>query len=71
MINSAFDLAIGIMTSFLDSLLVVILILDFLLPTLLFFAFNIFSTLSADKEENTFLTCKYQVWFTLGWKSTE
>jgi len=58
MINSAFDLAIEIMTSFLDSPLVVILILGFLLPTLLFFAFNIFPTSSADKEGNAFLTRK-------------
>jgi len=57
-INSAFDLAIGIMTSFLDSSLVIILILGFLLPTLLFFAFNIFPTSSADKEGNASLTYK-------------
>jgi len=53
-----FDLAIEIMTSFLDSSLVIILILGFLLPTLLFFAFNIFSTLSANKEGNASLTHK-------------
>ena len=58
MINSVFDLAIGIMTSFLDGPLVVILILSFLLPTLLFFAFNIFPTLSTDKEGNASLTRK-------------
>ena len=46
------------MTSFLDSPLVVILILGFLLPLLLFFTFNIFPTLSADKEGNASLTCK-------------
>ena len=58
MINSAFDLAIGIMTSFLNGPLVVILILSFLLPTPLFFTFNIFPTLSADKEGNASLTHK-------------
>jgi len=58
MINSVFDLAIKIMTSFLDSPLVIILILGFLLSTPLFFAFNIFPTLSADKEGNTCLTHK-------------
>jgi len=58
MINSAFDLAIEIMTSFLNSPLVIILILDFLLLTPLFFAFNIFPTSSADKEGNTSLTHK-------------
>ena len=58
MINSAFDLAIEIITSFLDGPLVIILILGFLLPTPLFFVFNIFPTLSADKEGNTSLTHK-------------
>jgi len=58
MINSAFDLAIEIMTSFLNGPLVIILILGFLLPTPLFFAFNIFPTSSADKEGNAFLTHK-------------
>ena len=46
------------MTSFLDSPLVIILILGFLLPTPLFFAFNIFPTSSANKEGNTSLTHK-------------
>ena len=58
MINSAFDLAIEIITSFLDDPLVIILILGFLLSTPLFFAFNIFSTSSANKKENAFLTHK-------------
>jgi len=55
-INSAFGLVIGTMTSLLDSLLVVMLILGFLLLLLLFFAFNIFPTSSADKEGNASLT---------------
>ena len=46
------------MTSFLDGPLVVILTLGFLLPSLLFFTFNIFPTSSASKEGNAFLTCK-------------
>ena len=58
MINSAIYLVIDIMTSFLDGPLVVILILGFLLYSPLFFTFNIFPTLSTNKEENTFLTCK-------------
>ena len=56
MINSALDLVIGIMTSLLDCPLVVILILGFFVPLLLFFAFNIFPTSSADKEGNASLT---------------
>ena len=46
------------MTSFLDSPLIIILILGFLLPLPLFFTFNIFPTSSADKERNASLTCK-------------
>ena len=57
-INSMFGLVIGIMTSFLDSPLVVILILGFLLLSLLFFAFNIFPTSFANKEGNASLTHK-------------
>ena len=57
-INSVICLVIGIMTSFLNGPLVVILILGFLLPFLLFFAFNIFPTSSTNKEGNTSLTCK-------------
>ena len=53
-----FIFAMGIMTSFFDSPLVIILILDFLLPLPLFFTFNIFPTSLADKEENASLTCK-------------
>ena len=58
MINSVLDLAIGIITSFLDGPLVVMLILDFFLPSLLFFTFNIFSTSFTDKAENASLTHK-------------
>ena len=46
------------MTSFLDSSLVIILILGFLLLLPLFFTFNIFPTSSADKEGNASLTHK-------------
>ena len=46
------------MTSFLNGPLVIILILGFLLSSLLFFTFNIFPTLSADKERNASLTHK-------------
>ena len=55
-INSALVLVIGIMTSLLDYPLVVILILDFFVPLPLFFAFNIFPTLSANKVGNTSFT---------------
>ena len=55
-INSALVLVIGIMTSLLDCPFVVMLILGFLKPPLLFFAFNIFSTSSADKEGNASFT---------------
>ena len=46
------------MTSFLNSPLVIILILGFLIPALLFFAFNIFPTSSANKNGKASLTCK-------------
>ena len=55
-INSALVLVIGIMTSLLDWPLVVILILGFFVPPLLFFAFNIFPTSSADKVGNASFT---------------
>ena len=58
MINLALCLAIGIMTSFLDGPLVIMLILGLLLPSLLFFIFNTFSTLFADKAGNASLTYK-------------
>ena len=58
MINSVLILAIGTMTSFLDSSLVIILILGFLVLTLLFFAFNILPTSSADKDRKASLTHK-------------
>ena len=57
MINSVIYLAIGMMTSFLDGPLVVMLILGFLLPSLLFLIFNTFPTLFADKAGNTSLIC--------------
>ena len=56
MINSALVLVIEIMTSLLDCPLVVILILGFFVLPLLFFAFNIFPTSSADKVGNTSFT---------------
>ena len=55
-INSAICLAISMMTSFLNSPLVIMLILGFLLPSLLFFIFNTFPTSSADKAGNASLT---------------
>ena len=55
-INSALVLVIEIMTSLLDCPFVIMLILGFLEPPLLFFAFNIFPTLSADKEGNASFT---------------
>ena len=58
MINSVFDFAIGIITCFLDSSLVIILTLGFFFPSLLFFAFIILPTLSTDKAENTSLIHK-------------
>ena len=57
MINSAFNFAIGIIC-FLDSLLVVILILGFFCSLLLFLALIIFTTSSATKVENTSLIHK-------------
>ena len=57
-INSAFVFAIEIMISFLNSSLVIILILGFLLPSPLFFTFNIFPTSLAEKEGNASLTHK-------------
>ena len=59
-INSALALAIGIMISFLNGSLVVILILGFWIPALLFLAFNIFPTLFADKDGKASL-----IWITL------
>jgi len=56
MINSALTLVIGIIASFLDSPLVVMLILGFLLLMLLFFAFNIFPTSLANKAGNASFT---------------
>ena len=56
MINLALVLVIGIMTSLLDCPFVVMFILGFFEPPLLFFAFNIFPTSSADKEGNTSFT---------------
>jgi len=53
-----FDLAIGIMTSFLDGPLVIMLSFGFFLPSLLFFTFNIFPTSLANKDRNTSLTHK-------------
>ena len=57
-INSALTLVIGIITSLLDSPLVVILILGFLLPSLLSLIFKIFPTSSADREGNAFFNRK-------------
>ena len=58
MINSAFNLVIGMMTSFLDGPLVVMFNFGFFLPSLLFLTFNIFLTSSADKDGNASLTYK-------------
>ena len=55
-INSVLALVMGIMTSLLDCPLVVMLILGFFIPLLLFFAFNIFPTSSADKVGNASFT---------------
>ena len=55
-INSALVLVIGIMTSLLDCPFIIMLILGFFEPPLLFFAFNIFPTSSADKEGNASFT---------------
>ena len=55
-INSVLVLAIGIMTSLLDYPLVVMLILGFFVPPLLFLAFNIFPTSSANNSGNTSFT---------------
>ena len=55
MINSVIWLAIGMMTFFLDSSLVIMLILGFLLPSPLLLIFNTFLTLSIDKAENASL----------------
>jgi len=55
-INSVLVLVIGIMTSLLDYPLVIVLILGFFVPPLLFFAFNIFPTSSADKVGNASFT---------------
>ena len=55
MINSVIWLAIGMMTFFLDSSLVIMLILGFLLPFPLLLIFNTFLTLSIDKAENASL----------------
>ena len=49
-INSAFDFAIGIITCFLDSPLIIILILSFFCLSLLFLALIIFPTSLADKN---------------------
>ena len=46
------------MTSFLDGTLVIMLILGFLLPSLLFLIFNTFFTLFTDKAGNASLTHK-------------
>ena len=56
-INSAFDFAMGTITCFLDGPLVIILILGFFLPLLLF-ALIILSTSSADKDRNASLIHK-------------
>ena len=56
MISSAICLAIGMMTSFLDGPLVIMLILGFLLSPLLFLIFNTFPTSSADRAGNASLT---------------
>ena len=58
MINSVLTLVVGIITSLLDGSLVVMLILGLLLPSLLFFIFNIFPTSFANKAGNTSLTHK-------------
>ena len=57
MINSVVCLAIGMMTFFLDSSLVIMLILGFLLPSPLFLIFNTFPTSFTNKAGNTSLTC--------------
>ena len=58
MINSAFDLVIGMMTSFLNGPLVVMFNFGFILPLLLFLTFNIFPTSLANKDGNASLTHK-------------
>ena len=58
MINSVFDFAIGIIICFLDGFLVVILILGFFCPSLLFLALIIFATSSATKVGNASLIHK-------------
>jgi len=58
MINSAFDLVIRMMTSFLDGPLVVMFNFGFFLLSLLFLTFNIFPTSSANKDGNASLTRK-------------
>ena len=63
MINSVLTLVVGIITSLLDGSLVVMLILGLLLPSLLFFIFNIFPTSFADKAGNTFLTHKISLMY--------
>ena len=58
MINSAFNFTIEIITCFLDGPLVVILTLGFFFLSLLFFAFIIFPTSSANKDGNASLIHK-------------
>ena len=57
-INSALDFAMGTITCFLDSSLVVMLILGLFFPLLLFIAFIILPTLLADKDGKAFLIHK-------------
>jgi len=55
MINSVFDLAMGIIICFLDGPLVVMLILGFFCLSLLFVTLIILSTSSADNSEKASL----------------
>ena len=55
MINSVFDLAMGIIICFLDGPLVVMLILGFFYPSLPFVTLIILPTSSADNSENVSL----------------
>ena len=62
-INSVFDFAIGIITCFLDSFLVIMLILGFFYLLLLFLALIIFPTSLANKDGKASLICKISSMF--------